>query len=386
MKTIRVDVKSQDERYLKIVWNADTPFRPYSISRNAVKQASNKIREVLKDLVRAALDGKLDTSGGAILKDLARAGAALYETLFTATDGKEIADRVRSFYTKNPPDRLRFSVETSVYAPWGLVYPADPDAVAQLPVTEGLSDDLGPFENFWCISRGLSTVYDRIQPDAVGDASSLGIMRVINPTVFKNVTANIDCPSEVALLQWLDVAAPPVVTLKDLRSAWKGRGAATGLLYFYCHANATMLELGEEEHVESYELRNALGSVIRDTNTSGCLLMMNGCSTAVGDPKGDFMDAASMEGLCGFVGTETDVPDRFALRFSLALVDLLFRQELTLSEAMLRLYRSHFPLSLVYGLYAHPDFRMPKPGMPDWPKPANFSREPVGSGSLYGAL
>ena len=48
------------------------------------------------------------------------------------------------------------------------------------------------------------------------------------------------------------------------------------------------------------------------------------------------MAAASQEGLCGFIGSETDVPDLFALRFSLALLHLLFREHLSLGAAMLR--------------------------------------------------
>jgi hypothetical protein len=64
------------------------------------------------------------------------------------------------------------------------------------------------------------------------------------------------------------------------------------------------------------------------------------------------------------------------------MLDLLFRQGLTLSEAMLQLHRNHFPLSLLYGLYAHPDFRMPQAGSPAFAAPKNLSFESVGSGRL----
>lgn len=383
MKTIRVDVKPQGDRELKIVWNDDQAWPSYNISRTAVASASRGIRDALKDLVQAALDGKLAASGN-LLKSLAREGSVLYETLFAATEGKHFADRVRRYYAKADPFRLRFSVETSVFAPWGLVYPADTDDVDKLPVIPNIAD-LGPYDKFWCISRELATVYDRIPQDAAGldyDSSTLGIMRVINRETFDAVKAKVGIASEVELLKWLDKTAPPIVTAKDLRLAWKGRGAKTGLLYFYCHANATKLALSESENIESSDLLVTLSGATREPNNSGCLLVMNGCSTAVGDPKGDFMAAASQEGLCGFIGTETDVPDIFALRFSLALLDLLLREGLTISDAMLRLYRSHFPLSLLYGLYAHPDFRMPKEGTPKPTELMNLSLGAVGTGRL----
>lgn len=382
MKKIRVDVKPHSDRELKIVWNDDQAWPPYNISRTAVVNASARIRKVLEALVSAALDGKVAASGE-ILKKLARAGSFLYETLFAATEGVQVAQRVRNYYANDQPFLLRFSVETSVFAPWGLVFPAPLEEVEKLPVPADLSVP-GPYDAFWCMSRGLATVYDRIPQDAAGrqDTTALGLMRVINRETFDTVKASVASAPELRLLQWLDGIAPPIMTARELQAAWKGVGAKTGLLYFYCHANATKLELGPAEQLDSSDLLVYLSASRRDPSTSGCLLVINGCSTAVGDPRGDFMVAASQEGLCGFVGTETDVPDVFALRFSLALFDLLFRQGLRISDAMSQLYRSHFPLSLLYGLYAHPDFKMQKEGLSEALELTNLSFGPVGSGQL----
>jgi hypothetical protein len=122
-----------------------------------------------------------------------------------------------------------------------------------------------------------------------------------------------------------------------------------------------------------------------DERSSGCLVVINGCSTAVGSTSGEFLQSTSAQGLCGFVGTETDIPNIFALRFSLALLHLLFTEGLDLGEAIQYLHRSHFPLSFVYGLYAVPDFRMKKLEAPSIllnDKPLNLSFAPVGSSRL----
>lgn len=383
MKTVRVDVKAQGDRDLKILWNDEQPWPAYCVLRTAVDGAARRIRAALAALVDAALEGKLAVKPE-LVKDLARAGASLYETLFAATERADVARRIRRYYEKSEPLYLRFSVETSVFVPWGLVYPASAEEVEALPLLDDVKQP-GVYDRFWCLSRQLSTVYDRIPPDAAGrglNSAGLKIMRVLNREAWETASQRLAAAAERDFLVWLDKVAPAIITSKDLRQAWRTHGATTGLLYVYCHANATKLALSEEEKIESADLLVTLSSVARAPETSGCLLIINGCSTAVGDPKGDFMAAASQEGLCGFVGSETDVPDLFALRFSAALLDLLFREQVSLGEAMLRLYRGHFPLSLVYGIYAHPDFRMPQDGLPVGNATANFCASEVGSGRL----
>ena len=166
MKTIRVDVKPHGDRELKIVWNDEQSWEPYTISRASVQLAARRIREVLRELVRASLRGSIKTSGN-VLVDLARQGAGLYEALFAATSGQSYADRIQSHYSETDPFRLRFSVTTSLFAPWGLVYPATPRHLSQIKDTPNVTE-LGPYSRFWCISRELTTVYDRIPPDATG--------------------------------------------------------------------------------------------------------------------------------------------------------------------------------------------------------------------------
>lgn len=385
MKTIRVDVKVQNERELKVVWNDESAWQSYTIDRKAVEAASREIRKVLQELVAEAFAKRLAASG-AKLKELAGRGAKLYHALFASMDNQDLADRIRAHYEDAEPFRLRFSVAPAVYAPWGLVYPATADEVEALPVCP-VTNELGPYAKFWCLSRQLATVYDRIEPDVVGrnyDTSTLWMIRVINAKTFETVKKEIkEGSSEIKMLGWLgERFGDPIVTLKGLERMWREVGSRTGLLYFYCHANATKLSLDDEEKIDSSDLLLMLSGSRRPPKTSGCLVVINGCSTAVGDPSGDFLAAASQHGLCGFVGTETDIPDVFALRFSLALLDLLFREGLTLSEAMLHMYRTHFPLSLLYGLYAHPDFRMPQEGTPVVTAPNLSFLDHVGSERL----
>ena len=50
---------------------------------------------------------------------------------------------------------------------------------------------------------------------------------------------------------------------------------------------------------------------------TACLVFVNGCCTATGHADGGFLEATGMQGFYGFIGTEANVPDVFALRFGL---------------------------------------------------------------------
>src|SRR6202035_1734164 len=123
MKTVRVDVKVENDRELKIVWNDELPWLPYTIHRHAVEDIAREIRRVLKELVEAGLNNNLK-SCAPILRNLADQGSLLYTALFTKMGGEADPLKIRMHIEKlSTPFYLRFSVAESVFVPWGLVYP-----------------------------------------------------------------------------------------------------------------------------------------------------------------------------------------------------------------------------------------------------------------------
>ena len=392
MKTVRVDVRVQSEAELKVVWNDDSAWLPYFISRKVVEDCAHEIRRVLAELVEAGLNGHL-SSCGPILKRLADEGSTLHRALFTKTSGETDPERVRLRYERwSQPFRVRFCVSDSVFVPWGLVFSGDAD---DLP-DEWPGDAAAGWEaykNFWCLSRALSTVYDRIPPDAADDAegaSSSERIRGVRPDVCARAMNPLDSSAERSFLGWLtERHGEPLTTSRALKTRWRERSRHTRLVYFYCHASPTQLALGEDEKIEASRLLLLLaGKPIRPAGHANCLVLLNGCSTAVGSAAGDFLLSTSQDGLCGFVGTETEVPDIFALRFSSALLYRMFHKGESLGEAMQEMHRRHFPLSLVYGSYAHPDFAMPQTQVPeitDW-ESMNFSFGRIGTNRLGGRL
>lgn len=387
MRTVRVDVRVQSERELKVVWDDDGAWFPYCISRKAVEDCAKEIRRSLRELVDAALRNCLPSSGR-ILRDIAKHGALLHTALFTRTRGETDPERVRMHLNRSQePFRLRVTISDSIFVPWGLLYVGDTDKLPDnLPSNPAMIWET--YRGFWCLARELTTLYDRIQPDddGPGDSSKKEMVRVINPDTYKTAMFPLAASPEQGFLSWLKIQyGEPLTSSLALKKQWAEKKLQTKLLYFYCHASASKLALGEDEKIEASHLFLLLSDgPLRPPGSSKCLLFINGCSTAVGATSGDFMFSASQEGLCGFVGTETDIPDIFALRFSLGLLHLLFHKGIRLDEAMQRMHRDHFPLSLVYGLYAHPGFRMPQDNAPDIVAPVhrNFSFDQVGTNRL----
>ena len=84
------------------------------------------------------------------------------------------------------------------------------------------------------------------------------------------------------ILEWLkNRYGDPITTARELKTVWPRVGAETGLLYFYCHASASMLALGEEETIEASRLLLTLADAERPAGRCGCLVLMNGCSTLI---------------------------------------------------------------------------------------------------------
>src|SRR5262249_1557681 len=156
---------------------------------------------------------------------------------------------------------------------WGLVYPFD---TASLP--DEWPDDPNepiwePYHGFWCFSSKLSTIYDRISPDAAGagqDASMLDIVRVIHPETFEKAVAPLSDHPEDGFLAWLkERHGAPLTTSRALEDVWRKNGSRIGLLYFYCHASLTTLALGETEKIDASRLFLMLSGAERSPDSSG---------------------------------------------------------------------------------------------------------------------
>jgi hypothetical protein len=119
----------------------------------------------------------------------------------------------------------------------------------------------------------------------------------------------------------------------------------------------------------------------RSVNKEVCLVFLNGCHTAVGSAEEGFLEVTGNTGFCGFLGVETVVPDIFAWRFGMAFFYYFFTKGWTVAQVMQQLRGEHWPLSLLYSAYCHPELRV-KPSVKDkMPEIqfSNFSEKMIGT-------
>jgi hypothetical protein len=373
---------------------------PYEIQKGMVEEMAGEARRSLQRLVDKYVQSDRENSGkkledarqpysaGKELKELARKGNDLYKALF-------LPERVQRFLEKEGKElEINLSIDSQIYVPWGLIYDGDPDSLTAAPE----DDDIDKYLDFWCLKHKLSSIYNRIlsisSESSVGD--SVNLLPVMDKHVYDKVSNQwnkywtdedkILIDSRLQILTWLDESFKRslVHTSADFYQRWKSQGDTLRLLYFYCHANGANLALGDDQiTANQFQLNTMVPETMR--GRSNCVVFFNGCDTALGDPKGGFLEATGTSVFCGFIGTETKVPDIFAFRFGLDFLYYFLGKGWPVSAVMDYLRNQHWPLSLIYSTYCPPFLSVGPTADPlALELKGNFSRIPllVGDSSL----
>jgi len=388
---LRVDVRLHETTKLEVIWNQGEIAHPaYYTDREMVLARSREVRDCLQRLVRKVKNEGVQGSG-ALLKELAGAGYRLYDALFyreegSETDPKEIRDWLKEL---GQNFRIAFRVDHRVHIPWGLVYDVDPTG----PTGHPGGDQIHHYEDFWCFKYLVSTLHSRIYlfggayPES---ADSFKVLMALNRDTFNSAS---EAPGltrpERDILDWIiKKYGDPAYSGRQLIERWnaleKGVGEKVRLLYIYCHADETSLAFDDVDRLRMYDFKQYLKRDVRGRSDPACLVFLNGCSTAVGDPRGGFLEATGKEGFCGFIGTEVKIPSVFALRFGVAFLYHFFFEGLPILRVMDCLRREHWPVGLAYGTYCYGALRViPSAEWPRLVKPeGNFCGNPLGAAEL----
>jgi hypothetical protein len=406
MPDITVRIETAVDDFFKVVWEWNGASHPsYVIRKTDLDAAAVDIRSQLGMLVRnriehakaskrvadaapgdpAALQAaeevlKAEADQKEIMQCLVREGRGLHDTLFTRMAGsaadQTYVDRIRAHISGLAGKKsICFMVKPRVYIPWGLVYegprPVDPDPVEPTD-----------FPGFWCLKHRVATVYNEsVSPfdfDPMDPPATFDYLACVHKQEFDASQQVLADPlykgkhqDEMDLLVKLGQEwGSPVNTPEELVSGWRD---SLGLLYLYCHASSDALGFSVKDTMRIRDFQNNL---IKRVASPKCLVFLNGCYTAT---KDDFLTATARQGFAGYVGAETEVPTVFAFRFGIAF-QCLFALGNPVADVMDMLRVRHWPLSLLYGLYALPEVRVKKneaflaPPLPT----GNYSAGPLG--------
>lgn len=358
-----------DNNVPQIVWSRGYEgYAPYAVDLGMLRYYSDRARERLRAFVNQCM-GEGAGRSGAEMKQLAAAGRNLYDALFNKTGGEGDPDEIRQWLADDLKGEhlLLFSVDPRVYIPWGLVFDSDPRGLSDDPAATDIAD----YGHLWCLKYKLATVYNPVPPPPRGlnnpkDLDLFKLISVLNRGVYSQAEALLG-EAEKQVLYWLNESVKlfkePIASSDALRDAWEQAGEEVDMLFFYCHANEKSLALSKEDSLSMYDMNLYLKRKKSLQNPYVCMVFLNGCSTAVGSDQGGFLETTGRPGFGGFVGTETEVPDVFALRFGIAFLYYFLNRGWPVYQVMDQLRREHWPLSLIYSTYCHPVLRV-KPGEP----------------------
>ena len=366
-QVIVVKIAADGESNLKIVW--PNPFGDgkdyvYCVQIDPLLEHAHTIRKLLEKLVKSETE-----QGGAVtarmLFDLAQAGYELYLGLFGATSDIGVADEVRErlraataeLAARGRRYLIMFKVEDTLHIPWGLIYDSKPERVEGAPTPADYPD-------FWCIKYDASALNKKITLPALQAIPDdyFRILSVVNRSALMKAARLLPKEERLSLwdtVRWITTAfefREPIFHKERLFELWRSNRDKVNFLCFYGHANETMLSLGPGPE-QNLPLNDFFTKLMRSEATPekpGCVVFLNGCLTAVGRNNKGFLQATGREGFCGFIGTETKVPDLFALRFGIEFVTTFLNKEQRVYEIMRALREKYWPLGLSYSTCCYP--------------------------------
>ena len=305
------------------------------------------------------------------LTSLARAGARLYQKLFSPPDGNaELAELGRYLRTLTLDSGVELHVQVVAKefpVPWAMLYAGDAAAGATLSWDGFLGfrhviEQLPLMNSFAAVSQQIAS-----------DRPELAVSTTMNGTI--DTTMRIDVVA--GQQEFWTVAArnrPRLrLTRRDGRdqliSALSGTGCDEQILYFYCHATAPSLAVPGGLDAASLGLSDAtvsLADLSLDASTDvklagNPLVFINACESAELSPLfyEVFVPHFMAKQARGVIGTECRTPAVFAAAWGRRFFERLLDGQ-SVGDAVLELRREFLlehrnPLGLLYGVHCDGD-------------------------------
>ena len=353
------------EKGSRLSWGNNSGPYPtsYAIDVAWLERSANNVRKELHKLALWGVEGNVAAQLPEILLSLARAGFRLYGTLFQAIGNEQqVADDIRDWVAEQFAlgDRvMRVTADPNIHVPWGLVFEQNPDG------DNFAGHELESFADFWATKYSLSSTlsgYAYTRSKLVRRLDHARLLSLVNDVECNQIRNDTRAPLRDEFQQ---LVARPVgrgASAADCRSNIRGQGIGDTIVHVFGHQRNGVIDLGNGKQVDLFEFRDLLGEIVEQsggpTNSQG-LVILNACSGAYGDCDYSFVRIAEKTGLCGLIAAESAVPRDFAAMFALRFLKDLLAGGKSVGETMSELGRdkSMWPLSLLYGCYAQPDYR-----------------------------
>jgi hypothetical protein len=330
--------------------------QPYHVGLATLNANASAVRKSARALAAWGVGGDRSRLPE-ILNNIARDGHTLQFTLFSpmlpheTAAAAEARDYVDEQFAAGD-HKLRISTHPNVHIPWGLVCERD-------PAPDGAAEIETFIDAFWCLRYSLSATLT-----GVGFARKLAraserrrLLTVVNTDVANAIGGQV----RGAFDEWSALPIGRAPRLDDVPGKISGAGKGDTVLHFFGHQNGGELDLGPAGTIDVTRFNMLLERVVQlsggPTESAG-LVFINACDGALGDADYSFLTAASRVGMCGLISTESAVPRAYAAEFANRFLQSLFKGS-SVGATMEELHKAKelWPLSLLYGCYAQPDYR-----------------------------
>lgn len=340
----------------------------YRISKKALFIAGDRLKRWLKHLKEWQLNpAAVDLAK--ILRELALAGKRVRTVLFDALPERsgaptDISNLQRWFEESQRTDRTLF-VNTSpqIHVPWSMVFEGDPSTLRP-----GATNP-AEYADFWCMKFDLSTMFfaHTDHPNRLTrSANAFYLISALHRRVYAKAlerlrTVDRNLADEIEVL--LDTPLGKAFTVDACKQHIDNASTKDAIFHFFGHGADGILDMGDNERIDPGDFKELMDRLIKrgdlEANDSCNLVILNACESMFGDEDYALRTGAARPRICGFIASEAEVPADFALRFSFRFLSSLVRKEQSVAETMrnLRSDATMWPLVLLYGCYAEPDFR-----------------------------
>lgn len=375
---LRLNVSPEQGDEYKLVWGCGAgELRPYAVSGERVRRASEDVRRVLNSITDryrsweiAGKEGPFDYAP--LLSELAYAGENLCEALFTATSGNQIsALEARTFISASLEETIPLTIfvsGTPLHVPWGFVFRGD---ATDLPAARGEAAD---FRDFWTSLFNISVSFSRTSLFGLKKPSqdSFYLVHALHDKNFSSATSALSADQQKFVTEIINLELGNFTDWISCRKKWREsqdeqrileQQDPNSIIYIFGHSDGKIISLSEDASDSRYIIdSNGFSATFKKSPRSGSstICFINGCRTGGGYLGDGFITVTAMHGFQGFIGSEAELSSTFAARFGAEFMRRMCLDGYSVEEAFaeLRWQPEFFPLSLLYSCYAEPQFRV----------------------------
>ena len=365
---IEADLDSQ----FKITWGSRTGIFPqsFSVGAQAIREEADAMRALLGSLSDWSATND-PAQRHAKLSELAKTGGRLRFLLFNDPGKRDAIKQLETWiadeYQGGDHD-LSIQADSSIYIPWGLIYDGKPLS-GDVEGATLAERELKQFSGFWALKYTLSATqsgYFLAKSKMTRPRKTFGLLSLVNEQVQQAIEADL---GHDEYRRYCELLSPPVGIAYNLARCEELIQASQQqdiLFHFLGHHHDATLDLGNDEKVDFVNFSILMDSLVnregsRDATPCG-LVFLNGCESAVGKEDMSLRSVSKRPELCGVIATEGIVRRTYAAKFGSRFLRALLTEGKSIAQTMDELHHDPgmWPESLLYGCYAHPDYRIEK--------------------------